>query len=414
MRYSILCAVMLLLGCSAPMTKTDTSSRNPAANPTDMTTRDGKRISTPAMNIDLKLPDCPENMSSNEECLIPGETALFDEVVHDSVQFQSVQNPSSVKVSQRDFHPRQHACLAGVWRPNAALATTSPKFAKGIFAMKQTAPVVLRFSNGSPKSPNGNNKTPPDFAPDARGLAIKVVGIPGQGILDIEDPESGVTNQDFVMINYPAFFLRTPKSYPAFLTSLAKAQPFFSIMDPLEISVLKATNRVVPDVMAERFWTQTPYKLGDGFAKLSVRLCKPETGSPTTAEEQANPRFLRERIRERLLKGPICLAFMAQAKTANMKVEDAAVEWKESESPFVEVARIEIPGGQDINNSDRDAFCENISFNPWNSLKANRPAGAMNRARLAVYSAVSRKRRLENSVPIREPKTSDKFFDVVR
>jgi hypothetical protein len=96
-----------------------------------------------------------------------------------------------------------------------------------------------------------------------------------------------------------------------------------------------------------------------------------------------------------------------------MKVEDATELWSEAESPFVDVARIQIPGQQDINDPSRDSYCENISFNPWNSLPENRPAGAISRARLSVYSALSRKRRIENKVSVREPMATDSFFSVL-
>lgn len=95
-----------------------------------------------------------------------------------------------------------------------------------------------------------------------------------------------------------------------------------------------------------------------------------------------------------------------------MDVEDAAVEW--TPAVFIDLAKIEIPQDQDINDPERDAVCENISFNPWNSLAEHRPAGAINRARLSVYSAISRKRRMENQVPVREPLVSDNFLSVLK
>lgn len=77
-----------------------------------------------------------------------------------------------------------------------------------------------------------------------------------------------------------------------------------------------------------------------------------------------------------------------------MDVKNPSIDCKESDSNFIDVAKITAPKGQDINDPERDKYCENISFNPWNTQIENRPAGGINRTRLAVYSAISRKRRI--------------------
>jgi len=250
--------------------------------------------------------------------------------------------------------------------------------------------------------------------PDARGLALKLVGVPGESILAYENAVPGEMNQDFVLINNPAFFLSGPQTYPDFLSLIRQGKPFFHLMTPTERGVLKRTNRVVSDVVAERFFSQTPYALGGQKVKYSVRSCADEPVAPVTEAEMANPNFLRARIKERLSKNNICLIFSIQRRLPHMDVEDAAAEWKAEESAFIDVARIQIPKNQDIDDPQRDGFCENISFNPWNTLPEHRPAGGINRARLAVYSGISRKRRLENQVPIREPRAQESFFDVLR
>lgn len=390
--------------------------RMPASDNVNLRTRDGKIVATPDLRVSLALPLCPEDKSlrtDKDECLPSGETALFQEITEISFRFQSAQNPPSEKVSQRDFHAKQHACLAGTWTP---LKTIPGNMAVGVFALKDSAPVVVRYSNGSPKrrSEDGSIGSPADSQPDARGLAIKLVGLPGDSILEVEDRLGGAMNQDFVLINDPSFFLRSPKSYPNFLTALTEGKPFFQNMDAGELAVLKRTTRTVNDVVTERFFSQTPYVLGDQKAKYSVRQCKQETAKPLTAEESKNPNFLRQRIQARLKKQPICLIFSVQLRTPQMDVEDAAVDWNEKDSAFVDVAKILIPQKQNFNDPERDAYCENISFNPWNSMAENRPAGGINRARLAVYSAISRKRRMENTVQVREPRSSEEFFDVLR
>jgi hypothetical protein len=71
-----------------------------------------------------------------------------------------------------------------------------------------------------------------------------------------------------------------------------------------------------------------------------------------------------------------------------MPVEDPTVRWKESQSPFVPVADIHIPS-QEFDTPARNAFCENLSFNPWHAIEDHRPLGGLNRIRKAVYEEIA-------------------------
>jgi hypothetical protein len=73
-----------------------------------------------------------------------------------------------------------------------------------------------------------------------------------------------------------------------------------------------------------------------------------------------------------------------------MPIEDATVEWKEEDSPYVGVATIRIPK-QTVAPPD-ESRCEAAAFNPWHCLADHRPLGNMNRARRAIYPALSRLR----------------------
>ncbi len=406
---------ILISGCRTSSDLKNSSVSRTSASASQLLTRNGDVVNIPGLRKALNIPPCElekggdnSKYKTTDECMLPNEEELFNSIVQASFSFQSAQNPISVKLSQRDFHAKQHACLAGSWEPVQNLPR---ELSKGVFSLKKPVKIVVRYSNGSPKSPAGNGQTPPDSQPDARGLAIKLVGVPGESILNLEDSGKSVMNQDFVLINHPAFFLSSPKAYPEFLNRITNGKAFFDIMSPLELKVLKATTRSVSDVVSETFFSQTPYFLESKNVKYRVRLCKSEISNPAGESESKNPNFLRERIKNRIKNNDICLKFAVQVRSSEMPVEDAATTWLESkDATFKDVATIHIPSGQDIDDSYRDSFCENISFNPWNSLPENRPAGAINRARLGVYTGISRKRRLENKEPIREPVESEKFF----
>jgi len=83
-------------------------------------------------------------------------------------------------------------------------------------------------------------------------------------------------------------------------------------------------------------------------------------------------------------------------------VEDALVEWMESESPFVRVAMLRIPK-QDLSSGEDLRIAENLSFTPWHALEVQRPLGGINRARKVAYEAISKYRHERNGVPRVEP-----------
>jgi hypothetical protein len=70
-----------------------------------------------------------------------------------------------------------------------------------------------------------------------------------------------------------------------------------------------------------------------------------------------------------------------------MPIEDATVEWKEDDSPWIAVARLRIPP-QAVTAPDT-APCEALAFAPWTALVEHRPLGSMNRVRRAIYPALA-------------------------
>ena len=94
--------------------------------------------------------------------------------------------------------------------------------------------------------------------------------------------------------------------------------------------------------------------------------------------------------------------FVDELKTP---IEDAGIEWKEKESPFIKVAEIEILI-QESNTKERFELAEQLSFSPANSLKTHQPVGGINRARIEIYKVLSKFRHQRNNIKLIEPKLS--------
>jgi hypothetical protein len=89
-----------------------------------------------------------------------------------------------------------------------------------------------------------------------------------------------------------------------------------------------------------------------------------------------------------------------------MPIEDATVEWREADAPFVQVATITIPA-QRFDSPQQMAFAEHVAFTPWHTRPEHEPLGGVNRTRRTVYQAVSALRSELNGVIRREPVSLD-------
>lgn len=114
--------------------------------------------------------------------------------------------------------------------------------------------------------------------------------------------------------------------------------------------------------------------------------------------------FLGEALAEQLKAGDVAMDFLVQvqADPATMPVEDSLVLWDEEKAPFRKVATLRIPK-QDLGDDRGRALGETLAFTPWHSLPEHRPLGSINRARRAIYEAVSEFRRSRNEDPRTEP-----------
>ncbi len=313
---------------------------------------------------------------------------------------------ASAKAGQRpvlrDAHAKGHGCVRAEFTVEPNLPAD---LAKGVFSEGRSFPAWIRFSNG--------NGTPhDDHAGDGRGMAIKLVGVPGPKILD---DEADAVTQDFVMINFPVFFIRNALEYVPFTErSLQGKSADYYAMHPDEKAITDAiTSKSVDEVFEQRYFSMTPYRLGDRYIKFSARPVTCTGRAPlverTGAPPANNPDYLRDGMISWLAEKDACFRFAVPSQSdATMPVEDPTVLWDEARSPFVDVASIRIPR-QRFDSPAQQEYCENLSFTPWHSRPEHRPVGGINRMRKAVYSAISRLRHTLNKAPRVEPEAMQSF-----
>jgi hypothetical protein len=304
-------------------------------------------------------------------------------------------------LARRDAHPKHH----GLVRASFEVGRDVPGALRhGVFAEPARYDAWVRFSNGAPRVEADTKK-------DQRGMAIKLVGVPGEKLLG--DERDAVT-QDFLVASAPRFFIRDASSYAAFAQA-ASTPPavrllgFFFGWNPLawrvhEFRALVGSLARTADLLATRYWSQAPSRLGPHVVKYSARPLDPGP----YASPGASPDFLRERLAERLAASPARFEFLVQryVDDARTPVEDATIEWLEQDAPFERVATLTIPA-QDFQLAAQMALAEHLSFTPWHSLPAHEPVGGINRIRREVYRAISAYRHRQNGVARREPRSLD-------
>jgi hypothetical protein len=312
----------------------------------------------------------------------------------------------------RDAHAKSHGILGGELTVYPDLPD---ELRQGLFASPATYPVIARLSTtaGAIRS---------DQIRGVHGLGIKVLGVHGPRTL----PDDTATTQDFVLVTHREFPFADVHAY------YVKGMPFAWLLARLPDPALKVitdalagTGRVLglvglslpmtlavftppnTQILGDVFYSSAPLRYGDYVAKLCV---VPLSNSVTSLQDQPVPRaagsdayrdevveFFRHNSAEYELRVQLC----TDAKT--MPIEDASVEWPESASPYVAVAKITYPV-QDAYSPERQVFGDDVlSFNSWRALAAHRPLGSINRLKLKVYEASSNFRHQKNHMPRLEP-----------
>jgi catalase len=299
-------------------------------------------------------------------------------------------------VYRRDAHPKHH----GIVQAWFTVESDVPEALKhGIFGTPGRYRAWIRFSNGAPA-------IQADRKADQRGMAIKLVDVPGPKLLD-DQPSA----HDFVLASAPRFFIRSVPDYVAF-TRQALRKPairvlaFFFGWNPLkwrwhELSTLRSTLHKTADLLATRYWSQTPYRLGPHVVKYSAIPTSPGASLAATS----SPDFLRDNLAARLRTADATFDFAVQRQTdpSAMPIDDATVEWDERTAPFQKVATIRLPA-QEFQSRSQMAYAEFVSFSPWHALPAHEPLGPINRTRRVVYLAVaSLRHRLNGGAPVDPP-----------
>ncbi|WP_437529643.1 catalase family protein [Sorangium sp. So ce726] len=304
--------------------------------------------------------------------------------------------PAGASPALRGVHPKSHGCVRAHFVVDDGLPGA---LRHGVFREPRVYPAWVRFSSTSPRVQS-------DMKRDSRCMAIKLLDVQGEKVLD---EEKSATTQDFLMANTDVFFARNVADYAELMSATSTGKPlsfFFSWCPPRLrlrelMNYLAVMRRPVKSPLLTRYWSQTPFRLGERAMKFSVvpRPC----GAPPVEVEPGDD-ALKQAVARQLERGDWMFDFLVQLQThpTRTPIEDPTIRWSEALSPFYKVATMVIPA-QRLDPPGRAEFEENLSFSPWHALPAHRPLGGLNRARRAVYETISKLRHERNGARREEP-----------
>ena len=211
-----------------------------------------------------------------QETVPPEEARQIAQIV--SIHL-SVTDPNEKPFVPRGQHMKAHGCV----RARVVVPDGLPESLRhGVFAGPREWSAFIRFSNGKGRD---------DRQGDAHGMAIKLLGVPGQKMLE---DEKDATTQDFVLFDNPIFFIRDVADYVPFMEdfrnlrsprlSLGKIGSLFKFLFSQEYMwrLLRVTGSKKPDSpLRISYWSTTPLSIGPSAVKLQA---KPDlAGAPAAA-----------------------------------------------------------------------------------------------------------------------------------
>lgn len=235
------------------------------------------------------------------------------------------------------------------------------------------------------------------------GIGIKLFGVPGKKLLEGDED---ATTADFLMQNMNVFFVDTAKDMCEFTRAGVVDHDYDSYLDkhPITKKILNDMGKVVNSCLTTPYWSGLPYSFGKEYVKYKLEPIPPPYGAPPP--QGNNPDYLQADLQARLNTGEAQFRFMVQFRTQpdKMPLDKATVAWSETDSPPIQLATLVIRQ-QNTGTQGQDAYGENLSFNPWRTIKEHQPQGSISDARKVVYKAGADLRRFKNGVPAVEPQS---------
>ncbi len=376
-------------------------------------------------------------------------------------------------IAVRDAHAKGHGCVVANLEINEDIPDWARS---GIFAKPgQVFPAIARFSNGTQETGHPDNEKDARGMSikliDSENLQTNLIGTgKTQDFLMINSPRFFIRN----LHDYLLFQLTMIKtgSGKAFIVSRAIHEALGEDLDektvlslippiaalvggsvdalkeivaiigpdrtnllaahlakvkvgkaPLEAVIVNEIQREVNSSLEETYFSMSSYRLKSGTSdkladdtavKYIVKPVACAGGEIESTPSQKGADSLRDDLIARVGKGENCFSLSIQP-LPNEDIEKKRTLVEDSRLTFgtqpIQVGTLRI-AKQDISSIVKARYCENLSFNPWQSQAEHQPLGSMNRVRRFAVTASSIRRHFINNVKRLEPQSTEEYSSI--
>jgi catalase len=263
------------------------------------------------------------------------------------------------------------------------------RLAKGIFAKPGVYPATVRFGNADAKINS-------DFKPDVRSMSFSV-DLGRDGAIGYD---TNVGRQDFSLQNTTTLPINDSTAFLAIMKVLTASNPaagLWSLSFRDKLRVLRTMTLVqvqmhqkIKPYQQLRYGSNVPFRHGPtDVVKYSAT---PSPDNPARPLLRSNPKGLQDELIRHLKEDGTMsgfdfgvqfldaarMTYWGKHQDANFWIENASVDWKETEAPLHTVARLTLLQNSQL-HPDADA---SIYFDvTGNSTPDSTPLGSINRAR---------------------------------
>ena len=344
-----------------------------------------------------------EQIQDDEQETVQGLNATFDTILQRTAE--------DYDHAVRAVHAKSHGVLEGQLTVDAGLP---PELAQGLFAVPGTHKVLIRMSTNA-------GDILPDVISLPRGLAMKVLDVPGERLAGSEGRA-----QDFIMINGKVFLAPTASKFLGNLKLLAKTtdriegtkkavsatlrgvrHAFEAVGGhaPAAVNALGGAPNAEP--LGETYYSATPFRYGNYIAKFSLKPVAAAMTALTGTEIAVDGRenAIREEVQKEMRHINAEWEFRVQLcrNLDEQPVEDPTVEWDEAKSPFLKVGTVRAAAQDSWAAPQVQRINEQTRFSVWTGITAHQPLGNVNRARKDTYRHSADFRARTNGCPYQEP-----------
>lgn len=315
-----------------------------------------------------------------KETVNEGEDKVFRDFALEINRIQDKASQDSGTPVDRGFHPKQHAVVTAEFK---VLEDIPEAYRQGVFGHPGTYQAWVRFSNLVPRRQADKNA-------DFRAIAVKVLNVPGEPLT----PEA--SSLDLLCLNQP---IQPARNIHQFISFVRYSSNIYTLPVKLAAAIgLREATRLLwfmakklggpaRSLAVNTFWSTLPIAYGSYAVKYRFQ---PRNGDPADIPTGSDD-YLRAELTQRLKQGPLQWDLYVQFYTdpENTPIEDAAVEWDPTYSPFLKVGELTI-AERDLSSDEaqvEETRGNRLLFTPWHAPVEHRPLGNLQRARRIAYPA---------------------------